>query len=325
LQYQYQVVEDRALLIKKMLPEGRFVQIEYDPNPYKVRSVTTPSTLNEAASLHFSYEENFTWVNGPGNHKAAYRFDEQDRLVAIEQYLDGSLYRIHKKSWGTQGDAGNLISTSVEDANDNIFYYKHFTYDSEGEGNIIEEREYGDIAGLGATPLVIGENGLVKNQDGHIKNYSYFSGKNTHGFSQTDAKGNGVKQWYKKGTNLLLKKFIVTDPEDEGLEIQERHFYTYNEDAALIQVIVDDGKKQTLKDYDGVTERSLTYISPKQELPNVGAPEVVEQKYGAADTEFLLKRTVNQFDPQGNIISQALYDAGGNHRYTLTKGYAHLL
>ena len=37
-----------------------------------------------------------------------------------------------------------LISTSVEDGDGNIFYYKHFTYDSKDKGNIVEEREYGD-------------------------------------------------------------------------------------------------------------------------------------------------------------------------------------
>ena len=85
------------------------------------------------------------------------------------------------------------------------------------------------------------------------------------------------------------------------------------------------GKKEISKTTYGVTERTITHISPKQELPNVGAPEIVEQKYSYTDgkSEFLLKRTVNQFDAQGNIISQAIYDANENHRYTLTKRYEH--
>ena len=334
LAYQYQVVGNQALLTRKTLPEGRFVQVEYytdKSQKNKVRSVTTPAGKGGTVGILFSYGDNYTEVDGPGSRKGVYRFDDDCQLIAIEQYLDGSLYRIHRKSWGTKSDAGNLVSTSIEDASGSIFYHKHFTYDSKDRGNIIEEREYGDVIGLGSTPLIVDENGLVTNQDGHIKNYSYFSGKNTNGFFQTDAKGTGVKYWYKKGTNLLLKKFILTrgspDSEEEDYRsgIKERHFYTYNDDASLVQVIVDDGKEGTLKDDYGVTERTVTHISPKQELPNVGAPEVIEQKDSSTDgkSEFLLKRTVNQFDGQGNIASQAIYDASDTQCYTLTKGYAH--
>lgn len=332
LSYQYQVVGNQALLTRKTLPEGRFVQVNYyadKEQKNKVKSVTIPAGLEEMAKVLFSYGDNYTEVDGPGKRKAVYRFDDAYQLVAIEQYLDGAPYRIHKKSWGTKSDAGNLISTSVEDAIGNIFYYKHFTYDSKDKGNIVEEREYGDVIGLGAISLNIDENGLVTNQDGHIKKYAYFSGKNTHGFFETDSKGTGVKYWYKKGTNLLLKKFILTkgspDSEEEDYRsgVKERHFYAYNDDAALIEVIADDGKEGALEDVYGVTERAITRILPKQELPNVGAPVIVEQKYNSADgkSEFLLKKTVNQFDGEGNIASQAIYDANDNHCYTLNKRY----
>ncbi len=332
LSYQYQVVGNQAFLTRKTLPEGRFVQIDYYTDKgkkNKVRSVTTPTGSVGMANVLFSYGDDYTEVEGPGERKAVYRFDDAYQLVAVEQWLDGSAYRIHKKSWGTKSDAGNLISTSIEDAGGNIFYYKHFTYDSNDKGNIVEEREYGDVIGLGAISLNVDDSGLVTNQDGHIKNYAYFSGKDTHGFFQTDAKGTGVKYWYKIGTNLLLKKFILTngspDLEEENYKsgIKERHFYDYNEDAALIQVIVDDGKEGPLKNNFGVTERTITRIFPKQELPNIGALEVVEQKYSSTDgkSEFLLRRIVNQFDGQGNIASQAIYDSDENHCYTLTKGY----
>ncbi|MGL5264207.1 MAG: hypothetical protein ACRDAI_06520, partial [Candidatus Rhabdochlamydia sp.] len=76
--------------------------------------------------------------------------------------------------------------------------------------------------------------------------------------------------------------------------------------------------------YD-VTERKITYIAPKQEMPNVGAPEVIEQKYSSSDgkTEYLLKKTINHFDIKGNITSQEIYDANETYRYTINKEYAH--
>lgn len=331
LHYQYQVIDNHALLLRKTLPEGRFVQIDYyteKVHQHKVQSITTPTVGREKASIEFSYSDHCTQVDGFSNRTSLYRFDDDFQLIAIEQYLDGSLYRAYKRSWGRKNDAGRLLSTSVEDANGNIFYYKQFKYDEKDKGNIIEEREYGDLAGTNATPLIIDEDGAVVNQQGHVKYFSYFSGKTTYGFFQKDAKGAGVKQWYKKGTNLLLKKFILTkgspnrEEEDSDSGIIKRHFYTYNQDAALTRVDIDDGMEESKKNTFGISERQTTLIFPKQELPNVGAPEVIEQKYGLEKSESLLKRTINQFDSKGNVVSQAVYDANGQHHYTISKGYA---
>jgi RHS repeat-associated protein len=332
IQYQYQVVDNYPLLIKKTLPEGRFVQVDYymdKAHQYKVRSVTIPAGLSGTEGIHFSYEYGCTEINGPGNSKAIHRFNESLQLVALEQYLDGSPYRVHKKTWGTKSDASNLTSTSIEDASGNIFYYKSFKYDDKDKGNIVEECEYGNLTEANSTPLIVDEDG-GSNQEAHVKTYAYFSGENTHGFFQKDEKGTGLKCWYKKDTNLLIKKFILTkgspDREEENSSsgIKQRHFYNYNEDAALIRVIVDDGKYQEARDTYDVSERHVTHISPKQEIPNVGAPELVEEKYLDVRTEkeVLLKRTANQFSDQGLIISQAIYDANTAHRYTLRKGYS---
>jgi RHS repeat-associated protein len=334
LHYQYQVIDDHALLVKKTLPEGRFVHVDYytdKANKHKVKNVTTPAGSGGTSTIHFAYDQDSTEVDGPGPRKAVYRFDENLQLVAIEQYLDGSLYRVHKKSWGRKSDAGNLIFTSLADASGNIFYHKYLIYDRMDKGNIIEEREYGDIAGTGPLALAVDDEGLVGNQDGSIKNFSYFIGKNTHGFFQRDAKGTGVKYWYKKGTNLLVKKLVLTkgsiDSEDEDYNsgIRQRFFYTYNDDAALTKVIVDDGREGDQKNFYSVKERMITCISPKQEMPNVGAPEVIEQKYSTTDgkSEFLIKRTVNHFDGQGNVSKQEIHDANGEHRYTINKRYVH--
>ncbi len=332
--YQYKVADDHAFLIKKTMPEGRFVSVDYYPdkaNQHKVRSVTTPTDSGRTLTTQFNYDQDSTEINGPGDRKAVYRFDEDLQLIAIEQYLDGSLYRIHQKSWGRESDAGNLCSTSVSDEKGNVFYHKCYIYDSANKGNIVEEREYGDIAGIGAVPLMVDENGLVSNQDGHIKYFSYFSGTSTQWVFQKDAKGTGIKCWYKKGTNLLLKKFVLTrgsldsEDENENSGIKQRFFYTYNDDAALIRVISDDGGGVHHKDFFGVQERMLTSIFPKQEMPNVGAPETIEQKYCSSDgkLEFLIKRTVNHFDDRGNIDAQDVYDADGKHRYTIKKKYLH--
>lgn len=330
LYYQYHVDEDHALLIKKTMPDGRFVDVEYytdKPNKHKVRSVVRPSASDDTSTIQFTYDQNSTVVNGPGKQKSVHRFNDDLQFVALEQYLDGSIYRIHQKSWGRKSDAGNLISTSIADGGNSIFYHKSFTYDR--KENIIEERECGDVVGTGTIALEVNDEGLITNQDGHVKNYSYFSGKTSHGFFQKDTKGTGIKCWYKKGTNLLIKKLILTkgslDSEEENYDsgIKQRFFYIYNDDAALIKVVVDDGKAGDFKDSYCVNERLITNISPKQEMPNVGAPEVIEQKYSTPDgkVETLIKKTINHFDDQGNISAQEIYDANNEHQYTIKKQY----
>ncbi len=329
--YHYDQVDGKALLIRKNLPEGRFVQIDYfkdQANLYKVKSLvlSCPDGTEGNSALHFAYENKATLVVGPARRKTVYRYDNQFQLTNIEQYLDEDLYRIKRKVWGRKNEAGNLIGTSVEDAQGSSFYYQHFTYDT--RGNLVEEREYGDLLGAGAIPLVFDEDGIVVNQVSHYKTRSYFTEKNTSGFSETEQKGTETKYWYKKGSNLLVKKFILTreentDDADTEAGIKERNFYTYNDDATLVRVIVDDGKGEEVHDLNGVTERRITYISPKLELPNVGAPRVIEEKCSSynSKSEFLLTSRVFQFDGQGKAISEEVYDANGAHRYTLNKRY----
>ncbi len=293
IRYEYQILEDHIFLHRKSGSEGKLEQIDYyEEAPYKVRSIT-----DEAGSVQFSYKDDFiTEINGFYEGKAVCQCNEKGQVIAIQHYLgDGSLYRVYRRSWDI-----NLLAESTEDAAGNVLYCKEFIYN--GEGDLVGEGEYGEMT----------------------KRYSYFSDRNIYGFTQTDTQGVEIKYWYKKGTQQLLKK-CITAKSDEGTEIRERHFYTYNEDAILIQEIVDDGKEinKSVKECTGVTERTMTVIFPKQDLPNVGVPQVIEQKYGTIDgsLEFLLKRTVNQLDDRGNVVSETVYDENGDLCYTTSKGY----
>ena len=240
LHYQYQLVDNHALLLRKELPEGRFVQIDYytdKASKYKVKSVTTPAGLSGTTSTQFAYENDYTEVYGPGNRKVLHRFDQNFQLVAIEHYIDGLLYRIDKKYWGRKKNAGNLMSTAVEDENENIFYCKSFIYDDKDKGNIIEEREYGNLTGNDRNPIVLDEDGIpASNQEPHLKTYSYFSTDKEDVVVQKDSKGSGIEFIYKKGTNLLLRKACLKETTRK-----KKWFYEYNSDGVLVRVQVDDG------------------------------------------------------------------------------------
>lgn len=326
ISYQYKVVNGRALLTKKDLPEGRFVSVDYDPcQENKVRSVITPAGTSGTTTTHFSYygedpdRSGWTEVSGPGSRKTLYRFDEDLQLTHIEQYLSGSLYRVHRKHWGSKQNASNLIATSIQDGQGAVFYYKSYAYDDRDTGNIVEEREYGNLTGAKPGPIACDGEGIPdESQESHVKTYSYYTVDHVDVVNQMDAKGTGLRLAYKRGTNLLVRKAIL-----KKRNRKKRWFYDYNEDGALTQVIVDDGKDIEAKYFYNATERHITNIFPKKELPNIGAPEVIEEKCVAIQekSEILLKKTVNHFDSQGNLDSQDIYDAKGARQYSIRKVY----
>ncbi len=323
LNYQYKVVGKRALLTKKELPEGRFVSIDYDSHQEnKVKSVTTPEGTSGTTTTWLSYsqdsdEAGWTEVSGPGGRKTIYRFDENLQLTGIEQYLCESLYRVHKKFWGKKENVSYLMATSVEDGNGAVFYYKSYVYDDRDTGNIVEEREYGNLTGANPGPVAFDEEGVpTEPQESHKKTYSYSTKEGVDVVNQMDVKGNGLRLVYKKGTNLLIRKAIL-----EKDKRKKRWFYEYNEDGALIQVIVDDHDDTEAKHFYKATERHITNISPKKEIPNIGAAEIIEEKCVNIEkkSEVLLKKTVNHFDPQGSLESQDIYDAKDVHQYSIRK------
>jgi hypothetical protein len=77
IQYQYQVVDGSALLARKDLPEGRFIEVDYytdKTNRNKVKSVTTPAGVAGTTTTQFVYGfeadgSRFTEIYGPLGRK----------------------------------------------------------------------------------------------------------------------------------------------------------------------------------------------------------------------------------------------------------------
>ncbi|MBI3259666.1 MAG: RHS repeat protein [Ignavibacteriae bacterium] len=317
LHYLYQITDKRALLTRKELPEGRFVEIAYYPageNEHKVASITTPINNKQVNTTQFSYtlDQNgngATEVTEASVRKSIYLFNHEFQLIGIENYLNGCLYRKYIKSWGKEKDMGNLVGASIQDAKGATFYYKLFSYDE--KGNILEEKEYGNLTGAHPGPIVLDEQGLPsKDQESFTKTYSYSTKKEEYIVCKEDAKGNGIKLFYKKGSNLLLEKLTL------GRGPKKRYVYKYNEDAALIQTTIDNSSSEW-EVVSHLRKRLITSISPKKDLPNVGATEILEKKYLDTQTgkEVSSKKILNKFDSSGNITSQEIYDSNGELRY----------
>ncbi|MBA2653427.1 MAG: RHS repeat-associated core domain-containing protein, partial [Tatlockia sp.] len=106
--------------------------------------------------------------------------------------------------------------------------------------------------------------------------------------------------------------------------IKKRTFQSYNDDGICIKVVEDDGSKEEESDIEGyITERHIKKFKPKETLPGVGLPEVIEEK--ALDLkkkqEVLISKLVNVYDDQSNLLSCATYDANDQYAFTEKRTY----
>ncbi len=338
ISYDYAIKGSNCLLTKKWLPEGRFLEIEYDDTG-QVKTLKGPSALSGKSEIayQFTYGDRFTDVTNAAGIKTRYRYDECFQLVAIERYSqDGKLYRTDKKYYGkTKQDLTFLLARTISDATGRVNSYRCFKYD--GWGNILEEKLYGNLTGKQEVSLQVDVDGQIINADNeecHIKTFGY-SGD---GFNLLtclgDAKGNKTTYSYDKNSNLLIKKLIY-----EGNTIRKREFRYYNTDNVCVRIIEDDGSLKEdevyISGYSGRgwgescfvrSERHITEIHPKQTLPGVGLPEVIEEKAVDLKTknEILVKKLVNTYSTQGQLLSCTTHDSHGAHAFTVSKTYNHI-
>lgn len=316
--YDYQ-----GVLVKKTVSEGRFTEISYQDG--KVNSLKGPHPQTGKADVLYSfvYGNDYCDVFDAMGVKTRYIYDKRLQLTRIERYDNANkLYRVEQRYWGnTQSDAGLLLAKTVGDGTGNTHSYRSFLYDK--SGNVIEERLYGNLTGKHKGPLQVSQDGkLLKSNEVecNVKTFGY----STDGFNLLtkigDAKGNQTLYTYKAGTNLLVKKIIY-----EKEMIRKRTYCSYNDDGVRIKTIEDDGTEESEKFvYKGwCTERHVTEIKPKETLPGVGLPEMIEKR-GIdlkKEQEVLIKRLSNTYDEQSNLLSCDTYDANGQYAFSESRTY----
>lgn len=318
LEYEYEIIDERLLLTKRSLPEGRLTQIKYDPKSLKVQTVVEPLDAHQSVTTNFNYskdeeEGGCTEVLTSENAKTLYRFDAQLQLNAIEEFLSGSLYRVHKKYWGKEERVGNLIGLSTQDKDGNTYYFKSFKYNE--LSNLTEEREYGNLTGVHPDPLKFDEEGNpLADQECHATSYSYETDKKYLHVGRIDIKGTKLHKVYKLGTNVLLGKMIITKGRwDSYSNFIRRDVYCYD-DGSLKLVGLDNSASTDPELPRSARQCYFISITPKKELPNCGAPEILEEKGfdEASGKEILIRKIINHFDERGLINQQEIFDASGN-------------
>ncbi len=315
--------EYNEVLVKKTLPEGRFIEIDYQDGKVKFLKGPNAQTGKSEIVHSFAYEIGYTDVFNALGIKTRYIYDKRSQLISLERYDNqNKIYRIERKFWGnTRLNVGFLLAKTIVDGNGRVQSYRSFQYDK--LGNVIEERIYGNLTGKQEVSLQISPEGNLLNSDEeecNIKNYGFSTDGLNLLTKMGDCKGNQTLYYYKSGTNLLIKKLIF-----EKGSIKKRTFQSHNEDGVCIKIIEDDGSKEEESlFYDGlIKERHIKEIKPKENLPGVGLPEIIEEK--AFDfirkQEVLINKLVNVYDNQSNLLSCSTYDADGQYAFTEKKTY----
>ena len=313
---------NQGKLTEKKLSD-KVSQVSYDANMRVSSILEAEGDSGQLTPIReFSYGSGYTEVFNAIGQRAIYRYSKKGQLEAVEYYdRTGCKYRVDRKYWDFERETcNNLVAKTIEDGNGNTLSCRYFSYDA--NGNIIEERLYGNLTGKSEDYLSMGKNGQIvagEEDDCHIRKMEY----STDGFNlitkMGDCKGNEIFFEYLPGTNRLTKKLIKDN--NISRKIKKRFFYTYNNDGVLTQTIEDDGSQEDPNRISGwsVTERHIIDITSKENLPGVGLPlTVLEQAAGSKDKFeiHLLKKTVNSFDSQGRLIKEDTYDAGASFQYS---------
>ncbi|MCH9628216.1 MAG: hypothetical protein S4CHLAM2_18720 [Chlamydiales bacterium] len=325
--YHYQIHDSHHLLTQKILPEDRLLEIDYD-NQARVKTLKSPDAQSGKPTLlyGFSYGDTFTDVVNAAGIKTRYLYDNRLQLIAIERYDQKSqLYRADQKYYGqTKKDATLLVARSVADSKGHVLSYRSFKYDS--NGNVLEERLCGNLTGKKDVSLQVDAKGKLLNPDEeecHVKKFTYSEDGFNLLTSLGDSKGNRTTYHYEEKSNRLCRKLIY-----EGIRIKKREFRFYNDDAICIQIFEDNNSHEDPEKIDGYggNERHIKEIHPKRNLPGVGLPEIIEESALDISTkkQISIKKLVNTYSPQGDLLSCATYDADSNYAYSVSKTFNHL-
>jgi YD repeat-containing protein len=340
-----------ARIIKKELPDERFLQIDYYqvghnavwPNKdYLVKGIRAGRVMRLSAPVgdnatpipiyRFLYKldahkekggtleirSGRTEVYDAYDHKTAYCFTGDERLSRIDSFTGTQAHQLYSQQhffWGEPhtSDAGNLKCKALTLADGRALYCRTYEYDA--QGNIITECLYGNLSGT--CPDALQLNASTPKGGGCLTLTREYTEENLLKFENHPTLPHDCQYTYYPGTNLLKAKYVLTQN-----VIRQREFYEYDEHGAVKLEIRDDGCASDPDNLQGVSERHIRRIANCRQFP-MGLPENVEEKYLDIKTsqEYLLKRWVNHYNARGKLARQTIYDSQNAKAYELSWEY----
>ena len=308
----------KKLVVRREQLENRYLALEYYSDPLldiqlgKVKALYAPAGSDPSPILlrQFKYAAGATEVLNTKQGKTIYRYSPDQKLTAIEDYLDesGAPYRIKRFYW--QQD--RLVSTSLE-GQQGIAFCCCYEYNSQGQR--VKETLYGNLSGQCSASLKIQDNGApVKNGiESYSKTYTYSADLLL--MEEQGEQGGWLRYAYDSVKRLIAKY----TGDASGILI--RQFYEYNPQGFLIKEIVDDGCQMDVDDLTDVTERRIVAMDCYHSA--AAAPQVFEERCLNFQTgnEELLKKSISQISPQGRVLRQEVFDSLENLACPLEYAY----
>jgi RHS repeat-associated protein len=276
----------------------------------KVRSLKAPlGPHGEMMTFaRFVYHLKVTEVRGIDGHLTRYTHDK-GQLLSIEYYNEhDQIASILKFVW----DKDRLRAKILLDGQSQPYFSKGFCYDA--AGNVVQETLWGALTGTVPGPFVLNADGSLNGAERYCKRYTYLSGFNLPLLEEED-NGFTYRYEYKPNTDLLTAKFTC-----HGTQLLTREFFFYDQDHLLIAQMIDDGGSIDPNNLIQVTERHITRYDLN---PHSGLIHTLTESYldMASQTECLLKKVVRSYSAENRVIAEAVYDARGDHRYTIHTDY----
>ncbi len=240
-----------------------------------------------------------TTVENSDGTSIVYHFSK-NLLPTLIQYF-GQDKRLKKEKSFSWDDKNWLKSIEMRDREKNIFYKKSYEFDK--FGNPISESFTGDLTGEG-------------NQETFTTKKTFSEEGRNLLLREESENGKVICFSYLPHTNLVISK--LTKDRDK---IILRTFFIYDDCNNLIQEISDDGISEDSHNLSQVTQRILTTYVLRPSAPFLHMPEWIEKTYWEEGVEKKLKKSHLIYDGQGNIAEERVYDANGQHAYTLLKTY----
>jgi len=243
-----------------------------------------------------------------------YHWDDRERLVAIE-YCDKNkrTQLLEKIFWGRKKYSGNMVSRALCTPKGQAMVARALSYDE--RGNIVADKLFGQLTGFCATAIRMDGKGQIEENgcDCHTTFYSYDGSIRNLLVKQNDLRKT-ISYKYLPNSDLLIAALT----EDSGGAILLRHFYSYDDNATLIEEIVDNGLAIARSDLTGVTQRIIRRITPQSCYP-IGLPWVVEEFFldTASGQELFLSRVINSYSREGRLLHQEHQGSDGASAYLL--------
>ncbi|MDB2614031.1 hypothetical protein N9Y92_02605 [Chlamydiales bacterium] len=336
-------------LIKKSLPDGRYVKLEYYTHTEKnsIQGINQQRGDNSWKHWTFKfgsdywlndriklikepagpngeevYTSRFLYFRSPDNYKFDTNwtdvFDAENHLTRYFLNRDFRPIKILTFS-GTPEDYTYDIDEDLTWDEGNLvsrrFYhyprseYQAKSYIYDDRGNVLQETFWGNLSGKNSQIPHFEQDGSIKSNNADSYMKSFVY--STDGFNNKlmESFPNGLKVHY----NYLAGTNKIAEEVTPGLQINRYH---YDGSRALQRMTQEDGNTCLITDY-----------KPIRTCPNFGFSEETKVSYfdPKTNSETLLKKTRQSYHPYfGQIISQEVFDADNNYCYTLKKGYDNL-